>query len=41
MDKFLGNLLKDKSKSNTLAIDEILGEIQKRALSVMDPVSKV
>ena len=41
MDEFLKDLLKEKNKNNSLAIDEILGKIQKRALSVMGPLSKV
>ena len=39
--KFLKDLLKEKNKNNSLAIDEILGKIQKRALSVMGPLFKV
>ena len=41
MDKFLRDLLKEKNKNNSLAVDEILGKIQKRTLSVMGPLSKV
>ena len=41
MDEFLKDLLKEKNKNNSLAIDEILGKIQKRALSVMGPLFKV
>ena len=41
MDEFLKDLLKVKNKYNSLAIDEILGKIQKRALSVMGPLSEV
>ena len=41
MDEFLRDLLKEKNKNNSLAIDEVLGKIQKRTLSVMDPLSKV
>ena len=41
MDKFLNNLLEEKNKSNTLAVDEILGKIQKRAISVISLLSKV
>ena len=41
MDEFSRDLLKEKNKNNSLAIDEILGNIQKRTLSVMGPLSKV
>ena len=41
MDEFLKDLLKEKNKNNSLAIDEILDKIQKRTLSVMGPLSKV
>ena len=41
MDEFLRDLLKEKNKNNSLAINEILGKIQKRTLSVMGPLSKV
>ena len=41
MDKFLKDLLKEKNENNSLTIDEILGKIQKWALSVMGPLSKV
>ena len=41
MDEFLKDLLKVKNKDNSLAIDEVLGKISKRALSVMSPLSKV
>ena len=41
MDEFLRDLLKEKTKNNSLAVDEILGKIQKRTLSVMGPLSKV
>ena len=41
MDKFLRDLLKEKNKNNSLAINEILGKIQKRTLSVMGPLSKL
>ena len=41
MDEFLRHLLKEKNKNNPLAVDEILGKIQKRTLSVMGPLSKV
>ena len=34
-------LLKEKNENNTLVIDEILGKIQKRGLSMMGPLSKV
>ena len=40
MDELLRDLLKEKNK-NSLAVDEILGKIQERTLSVMDPLSKV
>ena len=41
MDEFSRDLLKEKNKNNSLAIDEILGNIQKRTLSVMGPLSKM
>ena len=41
MDEFLKDLLKEKNKNNSLAIDEILDKKQKRTLSVMGPLSKV
>ena len=41
MDEFLRDLLKEKNKNNSLAVDEILGKTQKRTLSVMGPLSKV
>ena len=41
MDEFLKDLLRGKNKSNSLAIDEMLGKIQKITLSVMVPLSKV
>ena len=41
MDEFLRDLLKEKTKNNSLAVDEILGKIQKRTMSVMGPLSKV
>ena len=41
MYKFLKDLLKEKNENNSLAIDEILGKIQKRALSVIGLLSKV
>ena len=41
MDEFLEDLLRGKNKSNSLAIDEMLGKIQKITLSVMVPLSKV
>ena len=41
IDEFLRNLLKGENKNNSLAIDEILGKIQKKMLSVMAPLSKV
>ena len=41
MDEFLKDLLKEKNKNNSLAIDEILGKIKKRALYVMGSLSKV
>ena len=41
MDGFLKDLLQEKNKKNSLAIDEILGKIQKRALSMMGPLFKV
>ena len=37
MGEFLRDLLKEKNKNGSLAIDEILGKIQKRTLSVMGP----
>ena len=37
MDEFLKDLLKEKNKNSSLAINEILGKIQKRTLSVMGP----
>ena len=40
MDELLRDLLKEKNK-NSLAVDEILGKIQERTLSVMGPLSKV
>ena len=40
MDEFLKDLLKEKNKNNSLAIDEILGKISERA-PVMSPLSKV
>ena len=33
--------MKKKNENNSLAIDEILGKVQKRTLSVMGPFSKV
>ena len=41
MYKFLKDLLKKKNENNSLAIDEILGKIQKRALSMIGPLSNV
>ena len=41
IDEILRDLLKEKNKTNSLAINEILGKIQKRTLSVMGPLSKV
>ena len=41
MDEFLKDLLKEKSKNNSLAIEEILRKIQKRTLPVMVPLFKV
>ena len=41
MDKFLKDLLKEKNKNNSLAINEILRKIQERTLFVIDPSSKV
>ena len=41
MDEFLRDLLKENCKNKSLAVDEILGKIQKRTLSVMGPLSKV
>ena len=41
MEEFFKDLLKEKIKYNFLAIDEILGKIQKRALCVMSPLFKV
>ena len=41
MDEFLRDLLKEKNKNSSLAIDETLRKIQKRTLSVMGPLSKV
>ena len=41
IDEFLRDLLTEKNKNNSLAVDEILGKIQKRTLSVMGPLSKV
>ena len=41
MDEFLKDLLKEKNKNNSLAIDEILRKIQKRTLSVMGSLFKV
>ena len=40
MDEFLRELLKEKNKNNFLAVDEILGKIQKRILSVWVPYPK-
>ena len=41
IDEVLKDLVVEKNKNNSLAIDEILGKIQKGALSVMIPLSKV
>ena len=41
MDEFLKYLLKQKNKNNSLVIDKILGKIQKKALSLTSPLSKV
>ena len=41
MDEFLRDLLKENCKNKSLAVDEILGKIQKRNLSVMSLLSKV
>ena len=41
MYKFLKDLLKKKNENNSLAINEILGKIQKRALSMIGPLSNV
>ena len=41
MDESLKDLLKEKNKNNSLAIDEILEKIQKITLSVMEPLSRV
>ena len=41
IEKYLKDLLKEKNKNTSLAIDEILGKIQKKALSMMIPLSKV
>ena len=41
MDEILRDLLKEKNKTNSLAINEILGKIKKRTLFVMGPLSKV
>ena len=41
MDEFLKDLSTERYENNSLAIDEILGKIQIRALSVMGPLSKV
>ena len=41
MDKFLKDLLKEKNKNNSLAINEILRKIQERTLFVIDTSSKV
>ena len=40
-DEVLKDLVVEKNKNNSLAVDEILGKIQKGALSVMIPLSKV
>ena len=40
MDEFLKDLLKKKNKNNSLVIDEVLGKIHKKVLSVMSPISK-
>ena len=41
IDEFLRDLLMEKNKTNSVAVDEILGKIQKKTLSVMGPLSKV
>ena len=41
MYEFLKDLLKEKNENNSLAMDEILGKIHKRAFSMMAPLFKV
>ena len=41
IDESLRDLLMEKNKTNSVAVDEILGKIQKKTLSVMGPLSKV